>query len=92
MGFHKILYLDPKAGPPDKLLADMKCHRAWMMLAPAGMEACPLDLPGIVLDAHGDTDGITMSIVVRDPKLVDELHARAVRELESGGHLLKGAR
>ena len=82
-----ILYLDPSAGSPDKLLADMKCHRAWMMVAPAGMEDCPLDLPGIVLDAHGDSDGITVSIVERDPKLVDELQRRAERDLEASSQL-----
>jgi hypothetical protein len=81
-----ILYLSPDAGTPDQLLADMKCHRAWMMLAPAGMEDCPLDLPGIQVDARGDKEGITVSIVVRDPKLVDELHRRAAIELESSTH------
>ena len=78
-----ILYLSPEAGDPDQLIADMKCHRAWMMLAPAGMEDCPLDLPGIQVDARGDTGGISVSIVVRDPKLVDELHRRAAHELEA---------
>lgn len=82
-----ILYLDPSTGSPDKLLADMKCHRAWMMLAPSDMDDCPLDLPSIVLDARGDTDGITVSIVVRDPKLVDELHRRAAHDLETGAQL-----
>jgi hypothetical protein len=79
-----ILYLSPDAGPPDKLLADMKCHRAWMMLAPAGMDDCPLDLPGILIDARGDRDVITVSIVIRDPKLVGELQRRAAHDLESG--------
>ena len=82
-----ILYLDPSAGAPDKLLADMKCHRAWMMLAPSDMDDCPLDLHGIVLDARDDIDGITGSIVMRDPKLVDELHRRAAHELETGAQL-----
>ena len=82
-----IMYLSPAAGAPDKLLADLKCHRAWMMLAPSGMDDCPLDLPGIVLDARGDQGGITVSIVVRDPKLVDELHRRAAHELEVSGQL-----
>ena len=77
-----IFYLDPSAGGPDKLLAEMKCHRAWMMLAPSGMEDCPLDLPGLVLDARGDGEGITVSLVVRDAKLVEELHRRAAHELE----------
>jgi len=82
-----ILYLDAKAGDPDRLLADLKCHRAWMMLSDAGMESCPLDLPGIQLDARGDADGITVSISIRDPKLVDELHRRAAAELESAARL-----
>lgn len=77
-----ILYLAPAMGP-DRLLADLNCHRAWMMLAPANMDDCPLDLPGLALDARGDNDGITVSIVVRDPKLVGELQRRAALQLES---------
>lgn len=77
-----IVYLAPEAGPPDRLLADLKCHRAWMMLAPSDMEACPLDLPGIMLDARGDSTGITVSIVVDDPKLVGELQRRTAHDLE----------
>ena len=84
-----IVYLSQDAGPPDKLLADMKCHRAWMMLAPSlDMDDCPLDLPGLVLDAHGDHDGITVSITVHDLGLVDELHRRAAHELEAAAHRL----
>ncbi|HTL37209.1 MAG TPA: hypothetical protein VL326_28945 [Kofleriaceae bacterium] len=81
-----ILYLSADAGMPDQLMADMKCHRAWMMLAPAGMEDCPLDLPGIQVDARGDKEGVTVSIVIHDPNLVDELHRRAAHELESSTH------
>jgi hypothetical protein len=78
-----IMYLTAEAGMPDDVMAAMKCHRAWMMLAPAGMEDCPLDLPGIQVDARGDKEGITVSIVVRDPNLVEELHRRAAHELEA---------
>jgi hypothetical protein len=78
-----IVYLSPAAGPPDHLLSELRCHRAWMMLAPAmEMDACPLDLPGLVLDARGDDSGVTLSITVHDLKLVDELHRRAALELE----------
>ncbi len=77
-----ILYLSPVAGAPDQLMADMRCHRAWMMLAPANMENCPLDVPNIQVDAHGDGEVITVSITVRDPDLVEELHRRAAHELE----------
>jgi hypothetical protein len=82
-----ILYLAPEAGQPDKLLAELECHRAWMMLAPADMDDCPLDLPGLMVDAHGEEGGITVSISVRDPKLVDELHRRATVELESASRI-----
>jgi hypothetical protein len=78
------LFLSATAGDPDRLLADLKCHRAWMMLAPAGMETCPLDLEGLVLNAKGDTEGISVSLTVRDSKLVPELQRRAAHDLEMG--------
>jgi hypothetical protein len=78
-----ILYLAPEAGPADRLLQSLECHRAWMMLAPLPMDDCPLDLPGLLVDARGDDTGITISISVRDPKLIPELQRRAARDLES---------
>ena len=77
-----VFELDPRAGPPDRLLADLECHRAWMMLAPEGDDADPLDLPGLVIDAKGDLSGITVSIVARDPATVGELQRRAAHLLE----------
>jgi hypothetical protein len=81
-----ILYLSANAGPADRLLDDLKCHRAWMMLTETGMDDCPLDLPGIVLDAHGEGESaiITLAIAVEDPRLVPELQRRAAHELEIG--------
>jgi hypothetical protein len=87
-----ILYLDPSAGAPDRLIADMKCHRAWMMLADTGMDDCPLDLPGLKLDARGDAEGITVSIAITDPELVPELQRRAAHDLEAGARLRASAR
>ena len=81
-----ILYLAPEAGPADHLLAHMKCHRAAMMIAPTDMEDCPLDLPDIAVDARGEEGGITVSIVVRNPKLVPELQRRAAHDLEAAAH------
>ncbi len=77
-----VFYLDPSAGPPDRLLADLECHRAWMMLAPGDDADDPLDLPGLVIDAKGDVDGITVSIGARDPEIVGELQRRAAHLLE----------
>jgi hypothetical protein len=81
-----VIYLAPGAGPADKLVADIDCHRAWMMLGPANMDDCPLDLPGVHLDARGDEAGITVTLVVENPKLVPELQRRAMKELEHRSH------
>jgi hypothetical protein len=81
-----IVYLRADAGPPARLLAELRCHRAWMMLADAGMDACPLDLPRLHLQAYGDKTGISVEIRVHDKALVDELQRRTARELEVAGH------
>lgn len=81
-----VVYLDSAAGTADQLLAAMRCHRAWMMLAPVGMEDCALDLPGLVLDARGDRDGITLAMTVTDPKLISELQRRIAKQLEARRH------
>ncbi|HEX5061909.1 MAG TPA: hypothetical protein VFV99_21220 [Kofleriaceae bacterium] len=80
------LYLSTAAGPPERLLADLKCHRAWMRLAPANMDACPLDLAGLLIDARGSGEGITLTLSVRDRSLIPELQRRAAHDLEIGHH------
>jgi len=81
-----IIYLSPQAGTPDQLLAALSCHRAYMMLGPSDMDDCPLDLPGLELDARGDKEGITVSLSVKDNALVPELKRRAAHDLEAGQH------
>ncbi len=81
-----IVYLSPNAGTPDELLAALRCHRAFMMLAPADMDDCPLDLPGLVIDARGDATGVTVSLSVKDGKLVPELQRRTAHDLEVAQH------
>jgi hypothetical protein len=81
-----LVLLSPGAGPPDRLLAAMRCHRAWMMLDRTDMDDCPLDLPGIRVSARGDADAIELTITVPDPALVPELQRRAARDLEVGQH------
>lgn len=77
-----VVILRPEAGPPDRLLAAMRCHRAWMMLQRTDMPDCPLDLPGIQVSAHGDANAIDVTITVADPALVPELRRRAAHDLE----------
>lgn len=78
-----LVLLSIDAGPPDRLLAAMRCHRAWMMLGRADMETCPLDLPGLQVSARGDASGIELTMTVSDPSLVDELRRRAAHDLEA---------
>ncbi|MBS1120557.1 MAG: hypothetical protein H6Q90_2785 [Deltaproteobacteria bacterium] len=77
-----VVYLTPAAGPPDRLLARLRCHRAWMMLSESGMDDCPLDLSKIEIHAHGDANGISVEITTPEPKLVPELQRRAAHDLE----------
>lgn len=81
-----VIYLSTQAGPPERLLTDLRCHRAWMRLAPANMETCPLDLAGLQVDATGGPDGITLTLTVRDRSLIPELQRRAAHDLELGKH------
>jgi hypothetical protein len=78
-----IVFLAGEAGPANHLLADIECHRAWMMLdANPGMDACPFDLADVHFDAVGDEGGITLQITARDPTIVQELQRRVARDLE----------
>lgn len=83
-----IVYLDASVGTAADVVAAMECHRAWMMLAHnPDMEACALDLPGLQLDARAEGGLITLSMSVRDQKLVPELQQRAAHDFEAGAPL-----
>jgi len=87
------IFLSPEAGNPDKLMADMRCHRAWMMLQPvASMDSCPLDLTGLTVEATGSKEGISVNLRVTDPALVPELRRRAAHDLEQGNELRASSR
>ncbi|HEX2691038.1 MAG TPA: hypothetical protein VHN14_30700 [Kofleriaceae bacterium] len=81
-----LVLLSPQAGPPDQLLAAMRCHRAWMMLGRTDMDDCPLDLPGLRVSARGDASGIALTLTIADPTLVPELRRRAAHDLEAAQH------
>jgi hypothetical protein len=81
-----LMVLSVEAGAPDRLLAAMRCHRAWMMLGRNDMDDCPLDLPGLQVSARGDETGIELTMTVVDPALVPELQRRAALDLEAARH------
>ncbi|MEO8548623.1 MAG: hypothetical protein ABI678_01570 [Kofleriaceae bacterium] len=81
-----LVLLGPDAGPPERLLAELRCHRAWMMLGRTQMDDCPLDLPGLHVDAQGDANQIELTLSIDDKKLVPELQRRAAHDLEAAGH------
>ena len=78
-----IIYLSNKAGTADEVMAALVCHRAWMMLSPTDMQDCPLDLPGLGIDARGDKDGITVSLSIKDTNMIPELQRRVAHDLET---------
>ncbi|MEO8548865.1 MAG: hypothetical protein ABI678_02800 [Kofleriaceae bacterium] len=78
--------LTGEAGSPAQLLGELRCHRAWMMLAPTDMDDCPLDLPGLHVHAHGDANTIELDLTVDDPKVIPELQRRAAHDLEVANH------
>lgn len=77
-----IVFLGPTAGPADKLLARMRCHRAWMMLGESNMSTCPLDLAQLEIRAYGNETGVSVEITTKNDRLVPELQRRAARDLE----------
>lgn len=80
-----IVLLDPDAGAPERVLAELRCHRAWMMLSDpgSGESESPLDLPNLQLQAYGDRTGVSVDMRVTDRTLVAELQRRAASELEA---------
>jgi hypothetical protein len=79
-----IVILSAAAGPPERLLTELRCHRAWLMLSRSDMEQCPLDLPGLHIEAHGDATAIELTLTVDNAKLVGELQRRTAHDLEAG--------
>jgi hypothetical protein len=83
-----VVYLSPLAGTADELLAALRCHRAYMMVVTDPMmDDCPLDLPGLQINARGDATGITLVLGVNDPALVPELQRRVAKQAEQHGAL-----
>jgi hypothetical protein len=77
-----VVLLSTHAGSPETLLADLRCHRAYLLASTAVDQDSPLGLPGLQIDARGDQDGITLTLTVRDSKLLPELRRRIAIQVE----------
>ncbi|MBA2542250.1 MAG: hypothetical protein H0V17_21595 [Deltaproteobacteria bacterium] len=77
-----VVLLSTHAGSAATLLSDLRCHRAWLLVGTGVEQGSPLALPGLLVEAKGDQDGITLTLSIKDKKLVPELQRRVLRQLE----------
>lgn len=82
-----VVLLGVVAGPRETLLADLRCHRAWLMAGPGVDKDAPLALPGLLVDAKGTQDGIMLTLTLKDAALIPELQRRVVRQIEASRRL-----
>lgn len=77
-----VFQLDPAAGPPEVVLARLRCHRGWLQLEPradAGDE--PLLIPSASWVTHAATASIEVMATV-DAAVLPELERRAALTVE----------
>jgi len=73
-----VLHLAADAGPPEFVLAGLRCHRAWLMLEPReGMGDEPMLLEGVVFVTHAGDGATVVMLTVTNGTLVPELQRRA---------------
>lgn len=78
-----VFHLHGDAGAPEAVLAELRCHRAWLMLEhTASQRDNPLLVPGIVFVVHAGGDGIEVMIGVDDLAQLPELTRRAQLTIE----------
>jgi hypothetical protein len=73
-----VLHLAPEAGPPDLLMLQLRCHRAWMwMEGGARMDDDPLAMEGIVVTVHATENGVDVMLTTANADDRAELRRRA---------------
>lgn len=78
-----VFHLSPQAGPPEIVLAHLRCHRAWLKLAPTDAAATsPLLVDGVTWMTHASANGVEVMATARDDRGRDELARRARLVLE----------
>lgn len=73
-----VLRLSADAGPPDVLLAEIRCHIAWMQLASRPKTTRDLTgVAGVQYTARAEADSIVVTITANDANAIAELRRRA---------------
>jgi hypothetical protein len=77
-----VVLLSPLAGPEPQLIGDLRCYRAWLLAGTGVEKDSPLAVPGLIVDAKGNQDGIELTLTLRDSRLIPELQRRVSRQVE----------
>jgi len=73
-----VIHLSTEAGTPESVLAEIRCHRAWLMLETRASNAdSPLLVEGVVFVVHAGGAGIEVMIGLDDVAKLPELVRRA---------------
>lgn len=73
-----VLRLSNDAGPPDVLLAEIRCHTAWLQLVQRpGATRDVTAVKGVEYSVRADADAISVTLTATDPTSIAELRRRA---------------
>lgn len=76
-----VFHLSNDAGPPDRVLARLRCERTRMMqMGASDRDRDPTCLPGVVWTAHAGSAGVELMATAPDAAGAVELVRRATRE------------
>lgn len=78
-----VFHVSDRAGSPDAVLASLRCHRAWLQLAPNPAAANnPLLIEGVKWMTHAGRDDVEVMATARDDGAAAELARRSALTLE----------
>lgn len=79
-----VFHLSEQAGPPELVLAQLRCHRAWLQLSPTAEAAdSPLLVEGVTWTTHAPASaGVEVMATAKDERSAAELRRRAALVIE----------
>jgi len=78
-----VFHLSEQAEPPEVVLTRIRCHRAWLQLAPNDAAAdSPLLVEGVTWMTHAGARGVELMATARDDRGRAELARRAALVIE----------